>query len=74
MSKNKGWWAGSLIEWLGEMGMGILKGGETYSGMANEQLMLQPIRSMLTCQQIAQLNARSLRVVGDLVRVVDARS
>ena len=33
--------------------------------------MLQPIRSMLTSSQIAQLNARSLRVVGDLVRVVD---
>ena len=33
--------------------------------------MLQPIRSMLTSLQIAQLNARSLRVVGDLVRVVE---
>ena len=52
-------------------GDGILKGGETYSGTANEQLMLQPIRSMLTSLQIAQLNARSLRVVGDLVRVVE---
>ncbi len=51
--------------------MGILKGGETYSGTANEQLALQPIRSMLTSLQITQLNARSLRVVGDLVRVVD---
>jgi hypothetical protein len=71
MSKDKGWWADSLVEWLGEMGMGILKGGETYSGTANEQLMLQPIRSMLTSLQIAQLNARSLRVVGDLVKIVD---
>ena len=71
MSKDKGWWADSLVEWLGEMGMGILKVGETHTGMANEQLMLQPIRSMLTSQQIAQLNARSLRVVGDLVRVVE---
>ena len=33
--------------------------------------MLHPIRSMLTSSQIAQLNARSLRVVGDLVRVVE---
>ena len=33
--------------------------------------MLPPMRSMLTSSQIAQLNARSLRVVGDLVRVVD---
>ena len=44
---------------------------DTYAGTANEQLMLQPIRSMLTSSLIAQLNARSLRVVGDLVRVVE---
>ena len=71
MSKDKVWWADSLVEWLGEMGMGILKGGDTYVGTANEQLMLQPIRSILTNLQIAQLNARSLRAVGDLVRVVE---
>ena len=50
-------------------GYGNSERGKTYSGTANEQLMLQPIRSMLTSSQIAQLNARSLRVVGDLVRV-----
>ena len=71
MSKDKGWWADSLVKWLGEMEMEILKGGDSHSGTANEQLMLQPIRSMLTSSQIAQLNAISLRVVGDLVRVVE---
>ena len=57
----------------GRDGDGILKGDDTYSGTANEQLMLQPIRSKLTSLQNAQLNARSLRVVGDLVRVVDGK-
>ena len=71
MSKDKGWWADSLVEWLGEMGMGILKGGHTHLGSANEQLMLHPVRAFLNDAQIAQLCERSLRVVGDLMCVVD---
>ena len=50
MSKDKGWWADSLVEWLGEMKMGICKGGNDYVGTAHEQLMLQPTRAMLTSQ------------------------
>ena len=71
MSKDKGWWADSLVEWLGEMGMGILKGGHTHLDSANEQLMLHPVRALLNEVQIAQLCERSLRVVGDLMCVVD---
>ena len=71
MSKDKGWWADSLVEWLGEMNLGILKGGHNHVGRANEQLMQYPFRAKLTDSQMIQLGERSLRVVGDLVSVVD---
>ncbi len=51
--------------------MGVLKGGHTHLGSANEQLMLHPTRAFLNDVQIAQLCERSLRVVGDLMCVVD---
>ena len=58
-----------MVEWLGEMGHGILKGGHCQVGGANEQLMLHPFRARLTDSQILRLEERSLRVVGDLVCV-----
>jgi len=56
---------------MGEMRLGILKGGRSHVDKANEQLMQYPFRAKLTETQITQLGERSLRVVGDLICVVD---
>ena len=66
MAKKTVWWADSLLEWLGELGMGILKGGPGLLGSANQQLMAHPLRSLFSDEQMKQLVGLSIHVVGDL--------
>ena len=66
MAKKTVWWADSLLEWLGDFGMGILKGGPGLLGSANQQLMAHPLRSLISNEQMKQLVGLSIHVGGDL--------